>query len=978
MPIKRTRARSTVWFGAGLAFLVLAVGAYLLRGRILEAWWIVQLRSDQEATVRSALDRLAAAQSLRAVPGIVELYARHERDLTNAREGLAEKAIEAASRVGSAGLAALFERVDHGSKERVASFLAEHWDWTLPLLLECVHDDREKVLALASAALRDMEAGADSQLFSALEGPSQRARFAAAWALAPRHSRHRKVRLRLLESLSDSSPLVRKEAVRALQLGNLYSVRCELARFAGPALVEALIDSDPVVRQEAAYSLRDSRHEEAIPILGRALADPDPRVQSAASHALSGLARDLGGNAASRKLIPALLAIFRGQDPEAARLAAKVLTDFGKIVWPALPELLDYWKGQKESEYYFLRVVCELGPAAHNSVEDVVAILARNHHSSRSGAVIALKEMGPMAQSTLPRFMTILKDRSEGSDEWLRTYAQSAIPAICPSGDRVLPELLMCLKDSTERVEARAAAAIAIGGLRIPPGTVLPTLSLIVSDQNEDPKLRSAAAEALGSMGRAARETAPSIEKLLGIQGAEYLQVLKALWRVEPKNIPRVVRVCVRFLKENEETWGYAGELEAIGPAAAPGVPALIKHLQTGRDDALSDSPQEALRAIRKPAVPALAEALRHEDAVVRSQAAEVLGWIGPAAEEALPALTAALLDEDSEVRRDVAKARHQVSVLLDLHRPPEPFPSEPPALVPLLLDAKGTEMKTRQDWSARREELRAEWLASLFGGDLPRDGGPLEPRVLETVELTRVTRERVQYRHEDGVAAEADLLTPWDVPANGSRKLAAVVVFPSTADPGVQRPSGPGASRPELAIGMAFAERGFVVLCPSSSITTERHPDWHPMGHQLIAASRAADFLESLHTVDASRIGCIGHAFGAGVALLAAGFDERFRVAVLDEGCQGFERDVWDTVRFPRGRHELLALTAPRALLLVAGGEAAAGTASWRYVEAALSVYDVLGAQSRFGWTVQDGSSNCTRQTQAVAEEFLERSLRE
>lgn len=54
-------------------------------------------------------------------------------------------------------------------------------------------------------------------------------------------------------------------------------------------------------------------------------------------------------------------------------------------------------------------------------------------------------------------------------------------------------------------------------------------------------------------------------------------------------------------------------------------------------------------------AVPALIDALKDPDEIVRQKAAQALENIGPAAAEALPALTDALEDPDEIVRRCAA-----------------------------------------------------------------------------------------------------------------------------------------------------------------------------------------------------------------------------------------------------------------------------------------------------------------------------------
>ena len=68
-----------------------------------------------------------------------------------------------------------------------------------------------------------------------------------------------------------------------------------------------------------------------------------------------------------------------------------------------------------------------------------------------------------------------------------------------------------------------------------------------------------------------------------------------------------------------------------------------------------------ALGRIGKPAVPQLVMAMRHRDARIRTQAAQVLAKIGPDAQSAVPQLTAALDDENLAVRKAASRALGEI-----------------------------------------------------------------------------------------------------------------------------------------------------------------------------------------------------------------------------------------------------------------------------------------------------------------------------
>ena len=130
-----------------------------------------------------------------------------------------------------------------------------------------------------------------------------------------------------------------------------------------------------------------------------------------------------------------------------------------------------------------------------------------------------------------------------------------------------------------------------------------------------------------------------------------------------------------------------------------------------------------------------------------------------------------------------------------------------------------------------------------------------------------------------------------------------------------------------------------------------------------LYDAMRGVDVLAGLADVDPARIGAVGHSLGAKEALYLAAFDDRIKSAVASEGGIGFRSTNWNAPwylgkeihkpGFPLNHHQLLALTAPRPFLILAGEKgrgAADGDRTWPFVEAALPVYELFGSPARLG----------------------------
>lgn len=109
-----------------------------------------------------------------------------------------------------------------------------------------------------------------------------------------------------------------------------------------------------------------------------------------------------------------------------------------------------------------------------------------------------------------------------------------------------------------------------------------------------------------------------------------------------------------------EELWqgdpDARDRLRALGPEAAPAVPALADAVAGGDRRLTLDAMfvLEGIGASASAAIPALIDALHDDDMDISAQAAETLGALGY---EAVPALTTALGDEDWRVRQAACQA---------------------------------------------------------------------------------------------------------------------------------------------------------------------------------------------------------------------------------------------------------------------------------------------------------------------------------
>lgn len=302
-----------------------------------------------------------------------------------------------------------------------------------------------------------------------------------------------------------------------------------------------------------------------------------------------------------------------------------------------------------------------------------------------------------------------------------------------------------------------------------------------------------------------------------------------------------------------------------------------------------------------------------------------------------------------------------------EAQQPPMSVPDGAPRLDALLVDERSHPITSPGAWEQRRAQIRREWLEFLGPMNVPRTSPRFEVRSEHQSE--GVLRQLIRYEVEPGIGTEAYLLRP--TRTSGPRP--GIAVFHSTVRYTIRQPAGLKGPR-EKALGLELCERGFTIICPRcflwssgrwSSYHAEvnrfqaRHPGIKGMAKMLHDAQVALDILAGLPEVDPQRLGAAGHSLGAKITLYLAAFDDRVRVAAASEGGIGIGFTNWDApwylgdairrIGFAREHHELLALIAPRAFLLI-GGDSADGDRSWPFVEAVAPVYHLLGVQPLIG----------------------------
>ena len=341
-----------------------------------------------------------------------------------------------------------------------------------------------------------------------------------------------------------------------------------------------------------------------------------------------------------------------------------------------------------------------------------------------------------------------------------------------------------------------------------------------------------------------------------------------------------------------------------------------------------------------------------------------------------------------------------------------------------LLARGKGR-IDSPQEWRNRREEIKRVLLEFL--GEAPRSKPPLAARVVEETSRAGHLLRKLAFQTEPGEFVPAYLLIPKNL-----KGRAPVVLCPhQTTQAGMKEPAGL-AGNPQLQTALHLVERGFVTLTYDALCFGERHdpasghygdaipfyrkhPRWSLMGKMVWDLQRALDYLETLDFVDPNRVASIGHSHGGYTTLFGMAFDERIKAGVSNCGFDTFRIDG-NTFRWskatallpklgfyatnprlnmevyravpdsgvmdvPFDMHQLLALSAPRPLLLSTSDEdfvfPNGGWSARRALERVKPVYELLGARDNISGYFFSGGHNFTAEASANAYGWLERRLK-
>ena len=312
------------------------------------------------------------------------------------------------------------------------------------------------------------------------------------------------------------------------------------------------------------------------------------------------------------------------------------------------------------------------------------------------------------------------------------------------------------------------------------------------------------------------------------------------------------------------------------------------------------------------------------------------------------------------------------------------------------------TALKDAAEWSRARKEIEAAVKEVL--GQRPAKRADLQLSVVDEVEFSNYTRQRVNYFVDDWTRISAWMFLP-----NQQEELPAILCCHQECKQGKDEPAGlEGSGR--MAFASHYADLGYVTLAPDCITAGERissrsdaydpalfykdHPKASLLGKMLDDHLHALDVLDAERRVDSARIGVIGHGLGGTNALMLAAMDSRVQACVASCGFTRFAtdsnperwlkwlprlRDAVERRDFDFDWEHLLALAAPSAVLVItalADSIHSNPESCEEAVEQVEKLYKYIGAPRAIEHFGHDDGHHMTFETLDMADDWFERWL--
>jgi HEAT repeat protein len=436
-----------------------------------------------------------------------------------------------------------------------------------------------------------------------------------------------------------------------------------------PDLIELVKPGEAETRIQAASAL-GALGTEAAPAVANLTPmaiDSDPLVRVAGLQALGKIGPP------SRPALREILSNIGDSNTLVAKEAAQTIEKLRPLTARDLPALQAALQDtNSECRRFAVDTIGGLGPEAATAVPALTTALSDMDSSVRAAVALVLGKIGPPTASTISALDQALQDK----DSAVRKNAVIALGRLSSenvakdsannsgknsaenSTEGAVASLIRALNDDDADVFATAAAELSVKG-RLS-GKDAP--NLLEALKAPKPRTRAFAATALGRVGPDSRQ---AIETLGGLLHDSDVQVrresAKALARSGSK--AWISLAALNQALDDPDLTVQEPVIEALGHIGVLARAAIPKLVKARKNPKLHDAANQALIQVAKADVGPLIKALKNADGIQeRLELIDLLGKIGPDAEEAIPALSDLATNANLRSTREAAaKALEQI-----------------------------------------------------------------------------------------------------------------------------------------------------------------------------------------------------------------------------------------------------------------------------------------------------------------------------
>jgi HEAT repeat protein len=474
------------------------------------------------------------------------------------------------------------------------------------------------------------------------------------------------LRLELLASAFQGSGVLRLEIPKSM-------VVLKTASSAGvkvlPDLIELVKPGEAETRIQAASAL-GALGTEAAPAVANLTPmaiDSDPLVRVAGLQALGKIGPP------SRPALREILSNIGDSNTLVAKEAAQTIEKLRPLTTRDLPALQTALQDTNpECRRFAVDTIGGLGPEAATAVPALTAALSDMDSSVRAAVALVLGKIGPPTASTISALDQALQDK----DSAVRKNAVIALGRLSSenvakdsaknsgknsaenSTEGAAASLIRALNDEDADVFATAAAELSVKG-RLS-GKDVP--NLLEALRAPKPRTRAFAATALGRVGPDSRQAIEVLGSLLHDSDVQVRrESAKALARSRSK--AWISLAALNQALDDPDPAVQEPVIEALGHIGVLARAAIPKLVKARKNPKLHDAANQALIQVAKADVGPLIKALKNADGIQeRLELIDLLGKIGPDAEEAIPALSDLATNANLRSTREAAaKALEQI-----------------------------------------------------------------------------------------------------------------------------------------------------------------------------------------------------------------------------------------------------------------------------------------------------------------------------